>query len=1242
MSWKNCAGAVELLHSVCDRKKRWIFVTGSIFCALFGLLRPFCYIFWGVFFDATYDQDYEMSTIIEIIGYWSIYIVGISLLSFISHYMIRTYCYLLHQDMKFINHNTPYQLVTPLLDERNNIFSQLGVSYINYISSSFEFIGCILIGFYMNYQITLCCLISIPICLLCQYWYHQNIVALRELQSSKRITTSYLFEKCIKHIKTIITYTAEMKYCSTFSNYMSSLRPQFARLYNQVGCSSGMFYFSFNFSFLITIILVYFYINNQYTVMELGLETYHCIPSSGQTIVTYCLQKVNLTNICMQRCLPINNLTLLSSSSSFGGFGMALLLVGIDVLFTVVGLFDTTNYLQHVLCSLQKHFTINGTFRTDDIPGENKQIPTDIDTLSIRLKDVSYRFNENDSSNILNNINISLQSGKFYAIAGRSGSGKTTLLKILLGLYENYKGSVCCNTIDYKSIDMKWLANQISYIPQDPRLFEGTIRENIALGASDNTVKDEDLERVAKLSGVSNFINLLPRGYDTFVGDSGTQLSLGQKQQIVLARNLLRKPRVLLVDELFYCISSPLERTIFDNFRDMCIEEHMCIVICTHSASILQSVDYVYYLNNSEIKEQGTFEQLLENHKDFSKAYNRGSLRENVSPLSNSSSSSADDEYDLSNEKGYQRKEYVMNRILKRRASTHEDLFSTLLDENDIESNQMSTSNTLLRYWNYFGSYKWLYIISLLLSLFKSLFFPMLTLMSTYFVYIFYNNFDARIQSFFSNILIILLSYGLFNYFIIWLQTWCFNTCGYYLLTKIRNEGLASYLHQEFEFFDKKQNNSFYLTSHFFSQTELVKQFFVSYLTQIVHFLFLLLISLIFHFDDHYEKICDTITDYLDNIMTIQNLHLSDNLGNSLVATCQKKVDSYAHTIIIYESIKEFLLTVFRKMTVLFLLFHGILFGETQYAVINLFFIVFLYYLGSRYFIEFSGYLSSFSSYRDALYNVLNIIDRPSEIDTRRKEGDSIQDVDGYIEFKDVNFCYTNRRSARVLNHASFTIPVGTTVGFIGNSGTGKSTIAAMLARVFQPTSGSIRIGSHNISLWNLHHLRSSVAICFNEDTIIDGSIYENIAIGQEGKGYATDSEIEEVAKITQCYHNIMKLPKQFNTIVGQNGFPLSHELRQRILLSRAIIRHPAILIIDDMLSSYDADTYTHFLTDLNDYKRRYPFTLILMGHSVNRIQLCDVIYVIDKGSIVAQGNHEFLCDNCSIYNHLCNNEINE
>ena len=260
---------------------------------------------------------------------------------------------------------------------------------------------------------------------------------------------------------------------------------------------------------------------------------------------------------------------------------------------------------------------------------------------------------------------------------------------------------------------------------------------------------------------------------------------------------------------------------------------------------------------------------------------------------------------------------------------------------------------------------------------------------------------------------------------------------------------------------------------------------------------------------------------------------------------------------------------------------------------------------------------------------VFNILDTKPDI-KEKQDCINLGIFQESIELKNVGFFYENNEP--VLENISFDIKKGKMVAIVGPSGAGKSTIADLISRFYDVTTGAILIDGNDLRDLNINSLRNNLGIVTQETILFDETIEFNIAYG---KVQYTRSELIEAAKAANAYDFITQQPEGFQTIIGEKGSKLSGGQRQRIAIARAILRNPPILILDEATSSLDTNAEREVQIAIENLMRER--TTIVIAHRLSTIKQADLIIVLENGKIVEHGNHESLLHNGELYSQLYN-----
>ena len=268
-----------------------------------------------------------------------------------------------------------------------------------------------------------------------------------------------------------------------------------------------------------------------------------------------------------------------------------------------------------------------------------------------------------------------------------------------------------------------------------------------------------------------------------------------------------------------------------------------------------------------------------------------------------------------------------------------------------------------------------------------------------------------------------------------------------------------------------------------------------------------------------------------------------------------------------------------------------------------------------------------------AFKRISDIIDKNIEI----KNDESLPDIEiknTNIIFNNVSFKYqmTNEKAVSNIN---ISIKGGSMSAFVGHSGAGKSTIINLLPRFYDPQEGTIKIDNQNIRKVSLISLRKNISLVSQDVILFDDSIRNNIAYANTN---STMSEIQEACKFAAASDFIEKLPKGYETLIGENGVKLSGGQKQRISIARAVLKKSPIILLDEATSSLDADSEETVQNAINNLTKNK--TTLVIAHRLSTIHNSNNIFVIKEGNIINSGNHEFLINNCSEYKSLYKKQL--
>ncbi|GJN02705.1 hypothetical protein PR202_ga20083 [Eleusine coracana subsp. coracana] len=867
---------------------------------------------------------------------------------------------------------------------------------------------------------------------------------------------------------------------------------------------------------------------------------------------------------------------------------------------------------------------------------------------NIEFKEVSFSYPSRPDVMIFRDFSLFFPAGKTAAVVGGSGSGKSTVVSLIERFYDPNQGQVLLDNVDIKTLQLKWLRDQIGLVNQEPALFATTILDNILYGKSDATMAE--VEAAATSANAHSFIALLPNGYNTHVGERGLQLSGGQKQRIAIARAMLKNPKILLLDEATSALDAGSESIVQEALDRLMVGR--TTVVVAHRLSTIRCVDMIAVLQQGQVVETGTHDELLA--KGSSGAYAalirfQETARNRACPSTRKSRSSR-----LSNS--------LSTRSLSLRSGSLRNLSYSYSTGADGRIEMVSNADNDRKYpapRGYFfkllklNAPEWPYtILGAIGSILSGFIGPTFAIVMSNMIEVFYYRNPNKMESKTREYVFIYIGTGLYAVVAYLIQHYFFSIMGENLTTRVRRMMLAVILRNDVGWFDQEENNSSLVAARLATDAADVKSAIAERISVILQNMTSLLVSFVVGFIIEWRVALLILVTFPLLVLAnfAQQLSMKGFAGDTAKAHAKTSMIagegvSNIRTVAAFNAQDKILSLFCSELRVPQLhslrrsQISGALFGVSQLSL----------YASEALILWFGAHLvrthaSTFSRVikvfvvlvitansvaetvslapeivrgGESVRSVFSVLNSRTRIDPDDPEAEAVEKVRGEIDFRHVDFAYPTRPDVMVFKDFSLRIRAGSSQALVGASGSGKSTVIALIERFYDPLAGKVMLDGKDIRRLNLKSLRLRIGLVQQEPVLFATSIMENIAYGKDG---ATEEEVVEAAKVANVHGFVSALPDGYRTPVGERGVQLSGGQKQRIAIARAVLKDPAVLLLDEATSALDAESECVLQEALDRIMKGR--TAVLVAHRLSTIRGVESIAVVQDGRVVEQGSH--------------------
>ncbi|MGZ6910009.1 MAG: ABC transporter ATP-binding protein [Acidimicrobiia bacterium] len=892
------------------------------------------------------------------------------------------------------------------------------------------------------------------------------------------------------------------------------------------------------------------------------------------------------------------------------------------------------------------------------------------------------RFGYTRSTPVLDGFDLHVRPGEVVALVGASGSGKSTVTGLLPRFYDVADGRVTIDGVDVRTVTLDSLRRQVGVVFEDAFLFSDTVRANIAYGVPDAT--EEAVRAAADAAGALRFVDGLPDGFDTVVGERGLTLSGGQRQRIALARAILSDPRVLLLDDATSAVDAATEEAIHDTLRELMAGR--TTILIAHRRSTLRLAQRIALIEDGHVADLGTHEELLARNERYRMLLTGPEVEDDPDSLDASfehpdrvaARAAAAPPVDGVTPGAWASRDVAVPVAVAAVAPTARlgggggggggggamgmalaatpELLAKLAslppadDSPQVDTAAVATEQPgPFRILEYIRPWRnWLLFGLALVALDSAL-----TLLGPLLVR---RGLDSGVRT--GDIDVVWITSGLFfvavslDWFVTWAYTWITGRTAERALYGLRVKIFAHLERMSLDYYDRELDGRIMtrMTTDVEALSQLIQTGLVTAvvagITSVGVFVFLVILSPelalaaatvlppLFVATWLYRKRSSVAYRNAREAIGTVNANLQENLSGVRVAQAYVREGRNVHQ---FRSVNdEYLRHRLGAQRLIAIYFPFVLFLADIGAVIVLGVGAALVPHG----VVTSGVVIAFLLYLDMFFSPIQQLSQT--LDTWQQAGASLEKIEelldtpsgtpapavpvvpgrlaGEIRFDEVHFTYPSTAGDPALDGVSITIAPGETVALVGETGAGKSTLVKLAARFYDPDTGTVSVDGIDLRTIDLGAFRRQLGIVPQEAFLFTGTVRENIAYGRPD---ATPAAIEAAARAVGAHDFVASLPNGYLEPVSERGRSLSSGQRQLLALARARLVDPAILLLDEATSQLDLASEARVQQAMQAAAQGR--TTILVAHRLPTAARADRILVVDRGRIVEEGTHAAL-----------------
>ena len=847
----------------------------------------------------------------------------------------------------------------------------------------------------------------------------------------------------------------------------------------------------------------------------------------------------------------------------------------------------------------------------------------------------------------LDDLSFKVAAGERVGIVGPSGSGKSSILKLLLRFYDPQAGVIRVGGQDIRDLSFEALRGQFAMVSQDTYLFHGTVEDNLRLGKPDAT--QEELEAAARAANAHDFIRALPQGYRTVIGERGIRLSGGQRQRVAIARALLRDAPILILDEALSAVDAENEAVIQEAL-DRLMEGRTTLTLAHRLSSVIGS-DRILVIAEGQVVEQGSHRDLVAKGGVYSRL------------MAEQLEERAADEEDPMLPAALQTTSEPARAVEPVPAAQADQPESA--EDAIVRAEGLGWAGVLKQLLGFIAPWKGRLTVTFLLGVARVVAFIGVGVLSALAVA------GLKAGESVDGLLIALLLLAPAAGLLHWLESWIAHDMAFRLLADLRRQLFAKLDALAPAFLVRRRTGDLVsmathdveMVEYFFAHT--VAPAFVAVLVPsaviatlivfdwrlaaaLVPFLALVALTPVFlrrRIDRLAAKTREALGDLnaqaVDSVQGLTEILAFQQGGNKRaqflegVKTQQDLRLSFHRELSAQSALVE-VATVFGGLAIVVTGAVLVQQGAVDPALLPLFTLMAMAaFLPISEIAEVGKQLADTLGATQRLYAVehepVPVTDGPLEA-VPIGEGSMASGVE--LAFHDVGFTYPGQPRP-ALEGVSFAVPAGASVALVGSSGAGKTTIAQLLLRFWDPQQGAIDLAGHRLDAYRLDALRRCVALVAQDTYLFNDTLGANIRIARPE---ASEAALADAVRQAALEDFVAGLPQGLDTPVGERGMALSGGQRQRVAIARAFLKDAPLLVLDEATSHLDAlsERAVHgALAKLMQHR-----TTIVIAHRLSTVRDADSILVMDKGRVIEEGRHEDLLARRGPYARLVGRQL--